>query len=99
MGHGMGVFLGVLWLLAAFVASRGGAELVLCGRQASDDDQGVVPALLAEAKEKFTKRFAGYAKPYVAVLLGGSVAVERAFGGLVPGSATPTARRNSTPRT
>jgi electron transfer flavoprotein beta subunit len=39
---------GVARLLAAFVASRGGADLVLCGRQASDDDQGIVPALLAE---------------------------------------------------
>jgi electron transfer flavoprotein beta subunit len=28
--------------------SSGGADLVLCGRQASDDDQGVVPALLGE---------------------------------------------------
>jgi electron transfer flavoprotein beta subunit len=36
-------------LLAAFVRTTGGADLVLCGRQASDDDQGVVPALLAEA--------------------------------------------------
>jgi len=35
-------------LLAGFVAKRGGAGLVLCGRQASDDDQGVVPALLCE---------------------------------------------------
>jgi electron transfer flavoprotein beta subunit len=39
---------GVAKLLAAFVRSRGGADLVLCGRQASDDDQGVVPALLGE---------------------------------------------------
>lgn len=39
---------GIAKLLAAFVTSRGGADLVLCGRQASDDDQGVVPALLAE---------------------------------------------------
>jgi len=39
---------GVAHLLAAFVRSRGGADLVLCGRQASDDDQGVVPALLGE---------------------------------------------------
>jgi electron transfer flavoprotein beta subunit len=38
---------GVARLLAAFVQSRG-ADLVLCGRQASDDDQGVVPALLGE---------------------------------------------------
>lgn len=33
-------------LLSAFIRSTGGAELVLCGRQASDDDQGVVPALI-----------------------------------------------------
>ncbi|MCC6764324.1 MAG: electron transfer flavoprotein subunit beta/FixA family protein [Deltaproteobacteria bacterium] len=39
---------GIAKLLAAFVRSRGGADLVLCGRQASDDDQGLVPALLAE---------------------------------------------------
>ncbi|MCP5092412.1 MAG: electron transfer flavoprotein subunit beta/FixA family protein [Gammaproteobacteria bacterium] len=35
-------------VLAAYVKDSGGAELVLCGRQASDDDQGVVPALLGE---------------------------------------------------
>ncbi|MBI4519008.1 MAG: electron transfer flavoprotein subunit beta/FixA family protein [Deltaproteobacteria bacterium] len=35
-------------LLAGFVKSLGGADLVLCGRQASDGDQGVVPALLGE---------------------------------------------------
>ena len=35
-------------LLAAWIRSTGGADLVLCGRQASDDDQGVVPALVAE---------------------------------------------------
>ncbi len=40
--------LGMAKLLAAFVQSRGGADLVLCGRQASDDDQGVVPAILGE---------------------------------------------------
>jgi electron transfer flavoprotein beta subunit len=39
---------GVATLLAAYVRSIGGADLVLCGRQASDDDQGVVPALLGE---------------------------------------------------
>ncbi len=39
---------GVARLLAAFVAARGGADLVLCGRQGSDGDQGVVPALLGE---------------------------------------------------
>jgi electron transfer flavoprotein beta subunit len=38
-------------LLAGYVRSRGGADLVLCGRQASDDDQGVVPALLCESLE------------------------------------------------
>jgi electron transfer flavoprotein beta subunit len=35
-------------LLAAWIRASGGAALVLCGRQASDDDQGVVPALVAE---------------------------------------------------
>lgn len=35
-------------ILAAWVKSSGGADLILCGRQASDDDQGVVPVLLAE---------------------------------------------------
>ncbi len=35
-------------LLAGYICSTGGADLVLCGRQASDDDQGVVPALLGE---------------------------------------------------
>ncbi len=34
-------------ILVAWVASVGGADLVLCGRQASDDDQGVVPALVS----------------------------------------------------
>lgn len=38
----------VATILAAYVRGSGGADLVLCGRQASDDDQGVVPALLAE---------------------------------------------------
>ncbi|MBW2270854.1 MAG: electron transfer flavoprotein subunit beta/FixA family protein [Deltaproteobacteria bacterium] len=36
-------------LLVAHIRSLGGADLVLCGRQASDDDQGVVPALIGEA--------------------------------------------------
>ncbi|RMF20181.1 MAG: electron transfer flavoprotein subunit beta/FixA family protein [Deltaproteobacteria bacterium] len=35
-------------LLAAFIKSIGGADLVLCGRQASDVDQGVVPSMIAE---------------------------------------------------
>ena len=39
---------GIAALLAAYIRSSGGADLVLCGRQASDDDQGVVPALLGE---------------------------------------------------
>jgi electron transfer flavoprotein beta subunit len=36
-------------LLAAYVKHIDDADLILCGRQASDDDQGVVPALLGEA--------------------------------------------------
>lgn len=36
-------------LLASYLESTGGADLVFCGRQASDDDQGVVPALVGEA--------------------------------------------------
>ena len=39
---------GVATLLAAHIRTSGGADLILCGRQASDDDQGVVPALLGE---------------------------------------------------
>lgn len=35
-------------ILAAYITSSGGADLVLCGRQASDDDQGAVPALIGE---------------------------------------------------
>ncbi len=35
-------------VLAAYIRWSGGADLVLCGRQASDDDQGVVPALIGE---------------------------------------------------
>jgi electron transfer flavoprotein beta subunit len=35
-------------ILAAYIRKSGGADLVLCGRQASDDDQGVVPAVLGE---------------------------------------------------
>jgi electron transfer flavoprotein beta subunit len=40
---------GVAALLSAYLRTSGGADLVLCGRQASDDDQGVVPALIGEA--------------------------------------------------
>lgn len=35
-------------ILAAYINSSGGTDLLLCGRQASDDDQGVVPALIGE---------------------------------------------------
>lgn len=35
-------------ILAAYIKSSDGADLILCGRQASDDDQGVVPALIGE---------------------------------------------------
>ena len=38
----------VAGVLHAYITGSGGADLVLCGRQASDDDQGVVPLLLAE---------------------------------------------------
>ena len=38
----------VATLIAAHIEASGGADLVLCGRQASDDDQGVVPALIGE---------------------------------------------------
>jgi electron transfer flavoprotein beta subunit len=40
--------MGIATLLAAQITSSGGADLVLCGRQASDDDQGIVPAILGE---------------------------------------------------
>jgi electron transfer flavoprotein beta subunit len=39
---------GTARLLAAYIRENGGADLVLCGRQASDDDQGVVPAIVSE---------------------------------------------------
>jgi electron transfer flavoprotein beta subunit len=35
-------------VLARYIEHTGGADLVLCGRQASDDDQGVVPAVVGE---------------------------------------------------
>ncbi len=35
-------------ILTAYIRSTDGADLILCGRQASDDDQGVVPALIGE---------------------------------------------------
>jgi electron transfer flavoprotein beta subunit len=38
-------------LLAGFVKSLGGADMVLCGRQASDGDQAVVPAFLGKMLE------------------------------------------------
>jgi electron transfer flavoprotein beta subunit len=39
---------GVASVLAAYIRWSEGGDLVLCGRQASDDDQGVVPALMGE---------------------------------------------------
>lgn len=41
--------IGIGRILAAFVRSTGGADLVLCGRQASDDDFGVVPGVVGES--------------------------------------------------
>ncbi len=38
---------GIATILASYIRGSG-ADLVLCGRQASDDDQGVVPALIGE---------------------------------------------------
>ncbi|MGD9891814.1 MAG: hypothetical protein AB7R89_33045 [Dehalococcoidia bacterium] len=35
-------------VLSRYIEQSGGADLVLCGRQASDDDQGVVPAVIGE---------------------------------------------------
>ncbi len=35
-------------IISAQIEKSGGADLILCGRQASDDDQGVVPALIGE---------------------------------------------------
>ncbi len=35
-------------ILAAYIKTSGGADLILCGRQASDDDQGIVGALIGE---------------------------------------------------
>ena len=40
--------LAIARILAAYVNKSGGADLILCGRQASDDDQGLVPAFLSE---------------------------------------------------
>lgn len=69
----------------------------------------ITPGILAEAKEKFTKRFSGHAKPYVAVLLGGStnkykltktrmadiIAALQRLAGSVPGSLLVTASRRT----
>jgi electron transfer flavoprotein beta subunit len=35
-------------VLGSYVKSSGGAALIFCGRQASDDDQGVVPLVMGE---------------------------------------------------
>ncbi len=40
--------LGAAAALSAYIRHSGGADLVLCGRQASDDDQGVVPPVIGE---------------------------------------------------
>lgn len=40
--------LGIAYILAQAIKKLGGADLILCGRQASDDDQGVVGMALAE---------------------------------------------------
>ena len=45
--HG-GDGLGTAYVLARAIAKLGGADLVLCGRQASDDDQGIVGPALAQ---------------------------------------------------
>ncbi len=39
---------GTARLLGAYIRQGGGADIILCGRQASDDDQGVVPAIISE---------------------------------------------------
>ncbi len=38
-------------ILAGYIKTSGGADLVLCGRQASDDDQGITAALIGENLE------------------------------------------------
>ena len=40
--------LGTAYVLALAIAKLGGADLILCGRQASDDDQGIVGPALAQ---------------------------------------------------
>ena len=35
-------------IIAGYIKTSGGADLVLCGRQASDDDQGITAALIGE---------------------------------------------------
>ena len=51
---------GIARLLAAYLRSSGGAGIVLCGRQASDDDQGVVPALVGELLDMPVVTIAGH---------------------------------------
>lgn len=48
LGEGATDAVGIGRVLGAYVRSIGGADLVLCGRQASDDDLGVVPGVVAE---------------------------------------------------
>jgi electron transfer flavoprotein beta subunit len=65
-------------LLAAVIRELGDVDLVLCGRQGSDYDQGTVPGVLAELLD------AGY------VTLADSVAATEA--GVIVGRATPLGR-------
>jgi len=47
VGEGESDCAGIAALLSRYIQTTGG-DLILCGRQASDDDQGVVPALIGE---------------------------------------------------
>jgi len=63
----------IAFLLAAQIQAGGGADLVLCGRQASDDDQGVVPGLIGE---KLSMPVVAFARD-LAMAEGGAVRVTR----------------------
>lgn len=65
-------------LLAAVVRELGDVDLVLCGRQGSDYDQGTVPGVLAELLDA----------AYVTL----AAAVAPAEGGVIVGRATPLGR-------
>ncbi|MBI4520598.1 MAG: electron transfer flavoprotein subunit beta/FixA family protein, partial [Gemmatimonadetes bacterium] len=91
---------GVAHLLARAVAVLGGADLILCGRQASDLEQGLVGPMLAEE----------LGMPCVTVgrritVQGQSVRVEREVDGLVesvevtlPAVVTMTSAKSNVPR-